>query len=190
MRVLAIADRRPQIDIPSIIASEGIELVITLGDLAYQDIAALSGVNHIPKIGVYGNHDGGTYMSELGIWDMHTNVWSFQGLQFGGFEGCVRYKQNPSAIMYTQEEALELMKDFPKVDIFLSHCPPYGINDEEEIAHEGFKGLRTYLDIQQPKVWLHGHTYPTEETVIHFYENTRIEYVSGFKLLDLPRKML
>ena len=29
-----------------------------------------------------------------------------------------------------------------------------------------------YIDEKSPRVWLHGHTYPTDE-----YGNTRIEYV-------------
>lgn len=185
MKVLALADRRPDIDIAATIASEHIELIITLGDFTREDIIALAAIKNVPKIGVYGNHDSGMYMAELGIWDMHLKTWDFQGLKFGGFQGCVRYKQNPDAIMYTQEEANHLMQDFPGVDIFLSHCPPRGINDEEEIAHQGFDALHTYLNTQQPKVWLHGHTYPTEETAVKQYGSTRIEYVFRHKIIEL-----
>lgn len=185
MKILAIADKQPEIDITATVASENIELIITLGDLTREDILPLEGIRHIPKIGVYGNHDSGTYMPELGIWDMHLKVWDFQGLRFGGFQGCVRYKENPEAIMFTQEEANLLMQNFPRVDVFISHCPPRGINDEEEIAHQGFDALRRYIDEQQPKVWLHGHTYPTDETVIKQHGNTRIEYVFKQKIITL-----
>ncbi len=185
MKVLVIADRRPEIDIVSTIATENIELVITLGDLTREDILGLAEIKNIPKIGIYGNHDSGTYMPELGIWDMHLKIWDFQSLRFGGFQGCVRYKENPDAIMFTQDQANALMRDFPKVDVFISHFPPRGINDEEEIAHQGFDALRKYIDEQQPKVWLHGHTYPTDERVIKQYGNTRIEYVFKHKILEL-----
>lgn len=185
MKVLVIADRRPEIDIASVVASENIELVITLGDLTREDILGLAEVKHIPKIGVYGNHDSGMYMPEFGIWDMHLKIWDFQGLRFGGFQGCVRYKENPDAIMCTQEEANSLMQNFPKTDVFISHCPPRGINDEEEIAHQGFDALRKYIDEQQPKVWLHGHTYPTDETVVRQHGNTRVEYVFKYKIVEL-----
>lgn len=185
MKVLAIADKRPDIDIASAVNSEGIELIITLGDLTREDILGLEAVKHIPKIGVYGNHDSGLYMPELGIWDLHLKIWDFQGVRFGGFGGCVRYKENPDAIMFTQDEANALMKDFPKVDVFISHCPPRGINDEEEVAHQGFDALRKYIDEQQPKVWLHGHTYPSDETIIKQHGNTRIEYVMKHKIVNL-----
>lgn len=185
MKVLVIADHRPKIDISFVVEREGIELIITLGDLTREDIIALTTITNIPKIGVYGNHCSGTYMSELGIWNMHRKFWDFKGYRFGGFEGCVRYKDNPQAVMYTQEEANSLMKNFPYVDIFISHCPPRGINDEDEVAHQGFDALRTYLDRKRPKIWLHGHTYPTAETLVKNYSTTRIEYVSEYKILDL-----
>ena len=45
---------------------------------------------------------------------------------FGGFQGCVRYKENPLAIMYTQEEADKMFAVFPPVDVFITHCPLAG----------------------------------------------------------------
>ena len=185
MKALVIADRRPEINISSTITDQSIELVITLGDLTREDILSLADVAHIPKIGVYGNHDSGTYMPGLGIMDIHLKIWDYKGLRFGGFQGCVRYKENPQAIMFTQEEADLLMRDFPKVDVFISHCPPRGINDEAEVAHQGFNALRRYIDEQQPRVWLHGHTYPSDSTVIKQHHNTRVEYVWAYKILEI-----
>jgi Icc-related predicted phosphoesterase len=185
MKILVIADRNPHIAIEEVVAQESVELVITLGDLTREDILGLERVTHIPKIGVYGNHDSGNYMEGLGIWDMHLKMWDFNGLRFGGFQGCVRYKENPDAIMYTQTEAIQMMQNFPPVDVFLSHCPPRGINDDEEIAHQGFDALRTYLDVQKPKHWLHGHTYPTDDTIVKQHGPTKIEYVFKYKILDL-----
>jgi Icc-related predicted phosphoesterase len=185
MKVLAIADRRPMINILEVVEQEKIELIITLGDLTREDILPLERITHIPKIGVYGNHDSGNYMEELGIWDMHLKVWDFNGLRFGGFQGCVRYKADPTAIMYTQEEAETMMAGFPPVDVFLAHCPPFGINDEEEIAHQGFKALRNYIDQSSPRVLMHGHTYPTEDTVVTQHGHTRIEYVFEYKIVEV-----
>jgi len=183
MNILAIADRRPKIDIIEVVRSNKIELIITLGDLTREDILPLEQITDIPKIGVYGNHDSGSYMTGLGIWDMHLKIWDFNGLKFGGFQGCVRYKDNPDAIMCTQEEAQKLMQGFPAVDVFITHCPPRGINDEEEVAHQGFNALREYIDREQPKVLLHGHTYPTDENIIKRSGITRIEYVYEHKII-------
>jgi Icc-related predicted phosphoesterase len=185
VKVLVIADRNPHIDVAQVVRENHVEMVITLGDLTREDILGLADVTHIPKIGVYGNHDSGSYMEELGIMDMHRKTWQFGGLSFGGFEGCVRYKDNPDAIMYTQTEATEMMRGYPKVDVFISHCPPRGVNDEPEVAHQGFDALRTYLDAQSPAIWLHGHTYPTDETIVRQVGATRIEYVFGHRIVEL-----
>ncbi len=124
-------------------------------------------------------------MKEINMINLHMCTWSFNGYTFGGFQGCVRYKNNPQAIMYTQEEANAMFTHFPPVDIFISHCPPRGINDEEEIAHQGFDALRNYIDKYHPKVLFHGHTYPTEDTIVRKYNSTRIEYVSGLRIIEI-----
>ncbi len=186
MKILAIADRPPRTSIKSILENYPIELICTLGDLDYFSLKELKDINHIPKIGVYGNHDSGTYFEDLGIKNMHLNTFEYKGLIFGGFEGSVRYKENPYAKMYTQEEAFELLKDFPYVDVFISHSPPFGINDEpNELAHQGFKALREYIEVKKPKYFLHGHTYPKEEEIITNFMNTKIIYVFADKIIDL-----
>lgn len=102
MKILVIADRNPKIDVIETVKSANINLIVTLGDLTSADIYQLEYITDIPKIGVYGNHDGGGYMKSLGIWDMHLKTWQFGDRSFGGFQGCVRYKENPDAIMCTQ----------------------------------------------------------------------------------------
>ncbi len=187
MRVLALADRPPLTSLREIVAKEKIELIITLGDFDHGDLVELEQITNIPKIGIYGNHCSGTYMPSLGIMNMHHATWEYKGLTFGGFEGCVRYKESDHAPMYTQEECTELMKGFPPVDVFLSHAPPAGINDEPgDVSHAGFTALRNYMDTIKPMVWLHGHTYPSKEDLVTQAGDTRIEYVFRYKVLDLP----
>lgn len=185
MNILAIADRNPNIDIKQVVHSHNIDIIITLGDLERQDLLSLAEIINIPKIGVYGNHCSGSYMEELGIKNMHLTTTTYKGVTFGGFQGCVRYKENPSAIMYTQEEATLLMQDFPPVDVFICHCPPRGINDEEETAHQGFDALHKYIDKNPPKLLLHGHTYPTEDNIVTQHGTTRVEYVHQSKIITI-----
>ncbi len=186
MKILAIADRAAKESIRSILEREGnVDLICTLGDLDYFSLIELKDIHNIPKIGVYGNHCSGSYLKELGITNIHLNTFEYKGLVFGGFEGSVRYKNDPYAPMYTQEEAAEMLADFPKVDVMLCHCPPFGINDGEEIAHQGFKALRKYIEKYQPKYLLHGHTYPTENTIFTKHQETNIIYVFSDKIVEL-----
>ncbi|MBP7837574.1 metallophosphoesterase [Candidatus Saccharibacteria bacterium] len=186
MKAFVIADRAPQGDIRKLVVDQNIDIIITLGDLDYADLTELKYITDIPKIGVYGNHCLGTYMVPLGIINMHLQAYQWRGIRFGGFQGCVRYKQNPEAIMCTQDEADTKMIGFPAVDVFLSHAPPYGINDEPgDPTHEGFRALREYLEVNKPKVWLHGHTYPSEENIVRQYGDTRIEYIYRQAIVSL-----
>jgi len=185
MKLLAIADRNPNIDIIKTVQEQSIDMIVTLGDLERHDLLQLAQITHIPKLGVYGNHCSGNYMEELGIINMHRKIFIHQGFRFGGLQGCVRYKENPQAIMSTQAETWQMMQGYPPVDIFLTHCPPRGINDEEEIAHQGFDALRDYVEKIHPKMLLHGHTYPTEETVIKEFAGTEIVYVHRSKIVEI-----
>ncbi len=186
MKALVLADKTPGIDYVETVRKEHIEIIVTLGDFMREQLLGLEKITDIPKIGIYGNHDSGTYMPELGIKNLHQATWEYHGLTFAGLQGCVRYKSNPQAIMYTQEEVWEILKNYPQVDIFITHCPPRGINDEEENAHQGFDALLDYIDRKPPKTLLHGHTYPEDSKLITQHGPTKIQYVSGYRIIELP----
>lgn len=185
MIILAIADRRPTRSLIEIVCTQPIDVICTLGDLEYSDIKELAQITHIPKLGVYGNHCTPWYFTDLGIQNMHLQTQSYQGLVFGWFEWCVRYKPSSYAKIYTQEESQSLLSQMPKVDIMLCHCPPYGINDDtQDISHTGFLGLKEYMDNQHPKHLLHGHTYPHEQwNLTTQYHTTAIHYVYEEKVV-------
>ncbi len=51
--------------------------------------------SHLPKLGVYGNHDDEPYMTWFGIDDVHVNRIDLDnGISFSGFEGCVSYRRS------------------------------------------------------------------------------------------------
>lgn len=184
MNILTIADQPPRQSILKTLRENNIDLIATLGDLELSQIRELEQVTNIPKIGVYGNHCSGNYFSELGIQNMHLQTFSFGGLIFGGFEGCVRYKESSYAKMYTQEESTKMLSDFPRVDIMLTHCPPYGINDDTtDIAHTGYQGLLDYITVKEPQYLFHGHTYP--DVPVKKWQNTNIVYVYGDKIVTI-----
>lgn len=181
MKILAISDRAPD-NLRETLANDYFDLIITLGDLSYFDIKELEFTN-IPKIGVYGNHCTRGYMELLGIKNMHLTTFEFGGMTFGGFEWCVRYKPG-NHVMYTQYEATEMLKNFPKVDVFLSHCPPRGINDNDDEPHHGFDAIRSYLDVHSPKILMHGHTYDYWNFVSK-YKNTQIFYIEKERIIEI-----
>ena len=186
MNILAIADRPPEKPIPEILRQNNIDVIVTLGDLELHQIRGLELVTDIPKLGVYGNHCSGMYFESLGIQNMHLQTVEIGGRVFGGFEGCVRYKNSPTAKMYTQEESIQMLAEFPRVDVMLTHAPPFGINDEpDDVTHAGFKGLENYVHQHEPAYLFHGHTYPEDPDVIRKVGNTSIVYVSGTRVVEI-----
>lgn len=186
LRLLVIADRAPSRPVRELLAGERVDAILTLGDLELSQIRDLELITDIPKLGVYGNHCSGSYMDDVGLVNMHLNTTTIQGVTFGGFEGSVRYKDSKYAKMYTQEEASAMLASFPRVDVMLAHCPPYGINDDQtELAHTGFQGLLAYLDEKRPSYLFHGHTYPTEASLVRRHGDTRIEYVFGERFVEV-----
>lgn len=186
MVILAISDRPPKLSIMSLIEKHPVNLICTLGDLDYFILQELERITNIPKIGVYGNHCSGNYFSSLNIQNMHLKTFECNGITFGGFEGSIRYKESAYAKMYTQDEAKELLKNFPTVDVFLAHSPPYGINDEpNSSSHQGLIAIKEYIENKKPKYFLHGHTYPTKENLVAKYRDTNIVYVFEDKIIEI-----
>ena len=112
MKILAIADRPPRKGLKELVEKEGVELIVTLGDLEYLQLIELNNIN-VPKIGVYGNHCSGNYFNDLGIQDIHLQTFEFGGMTFGGFEGSHKYKEDKYAKMYTKRFSLCRCFSFP-----------------------------------------------------------------------------
>jgi sensor histidine kinase YesM len=154
-----------------------------LGDLYYMDIEAFKDFPNIPKIWVYWNHCDWIYMPELLINNLHLKTFDFWWLTFWWFQGCMKYKN--WRFQYTQEEAIEMMANFPKVDVFISHCPPFWINDDQtDHAHIGFTALKDYIDNNWPKYFFHGHTY-NNGSFTDKYNETNIVYVHREKIMSI-----
>lgn len=184
MKLLLLADHEPTKPLQIILEENpDVDLIVTLWDLYYMDIEAFKNFPDIPKIWVYGNHCDWMYMPWLWINNLHLKTFEFWWLVFGWFEWCVKYKN--ARFQYTQEEANELIKDFPKVDIFISHCPPFWINDNQtDPAHIWFKTILNYLDNFKPIYLFHWHTYDDWKFVSK-YNDTNIIYVHREKIIEI-----
>jgi uncharacterized protein len=185
MRLLALADCPPHADPYEIARQAHVDAVLCLGDLDPAWIETLDRVK-VPKLGVYGNHDG-AYMAALGITDLHLRRVEVGGVSFAGFEGCVRYRDGPH--QYTQEEATGLARGLPPADVLVCHAPPAGVNDEPgDRAHEGFEGLREWVRANVPQLVLHGHTHPRPGGGVRKIGPTQVLHVSGARIAQLPAR--
>ena len=162
----------------------GVEAVICLGDLDRAWIEPLARLK-LPRLGVHGNHDPPDLLREVEVEDLHGRRTSLGGLTVAGFEGCVRYGGG-GPHHYTQRQAAKLAKRLPAADVLLTHCPPFGINDDPgDPAHVGWKGLLEWVDHHRPRHLLHGHTHQVAGLAASRYGDTRVHWISGARVLQL-----
>ena len=158
---------------------QDVDLIFGCGDLPYTYLEYLLSVLNTPLFYVPGNHDpefnphrslahteGGTNL------DLRTA--SAKGLLLAGLGGCIRYR--PDGVnQYTQKQAftrayvllvrllVSQVRYGRKLDILITHSPPFGIHDDNSAAHRGLKALNFLIRVAGPRYHFHGHT--------HFYRN-------------------
>ena len=183
---------------------QDVGLILGCGDLPYTYLEYLVTVLNVPLYYVPGNHDP-TYnphrpvsYAEGGL-NLDLKTASAKGLFLAGFGGSIRYR--PDGVnQYTQGQAyfrvyillLRLMvsriRYGRKLDILISHSPPFAIHDDDTYAHQGLKALNFLIRVARPRYHFHGHT--------HFYRNnledavtqvgrTTIMNIFPYKLVEL-----
>ncbi len=158
------------------------DLLVTTGDLSIFDFPGLEESKpKKPAFGVYGNHDSGSYLERLGVVNLHNRVYDFGGLRWGGFQGCLKYKE--SDLMYTEEEAGKWADNFPYVDVLLLHAGPEGmLDDPTDLVHVGSKNVRRYVTEKRPRYVFVGHQYSDD---FMEFEGTKIYRSFGARIIEI-----
>jgi Icc-related predicted phosphoesterase len=161
---------------------ESCDVLVTTGDLTFFDLNPIeSKINKKPAFGVYGNHDSGQYMEELGIINLHNQVYDYDGLKWGGFQGSIKYKD--SGIMYTEEDAKNFADNFPYVDVLLLHAGPKDmLDDNSDFIHTGSEHIRRYVLEKKPKYVFVGHQYSDDELTV---DRTKIFRTYGARTIEI-----
>lgn len=145
--------------------------------------------------GVYGNHCTQEYMPRNGLVDLvgdrelparrgTLRLPGQRALSVLAVQGCVRYKPDVDDVLFTQDEYAAALDAIPAADLVITHCPPAGVNDGEDAAHNGIDALRRWVDRHHPRWLLHGHTYDNPKVSCH--GETDVFYVHGHALITLP----
>lgn len=167
MHVLAVSDRRHRAlyDYFDRERWKNIDLVVSCGDIDAGYLSFL--VTMIPKPLLYvpGNHDQ-AYLKNPpeGCDSINDKVVAIQGVRIGGLGGSYWY--NGKDLQYTERQMLKrgrkLMRMARKMgglDLLVTHAPPAGVHDLEDVCHRGFQAFRTIIDAMTPKVLVHGHNH-------------------------------
>jgi uncharacterized protein len=72
------------------------------------------------------------------------------GLTFGGFQWSWKYKPRGN-YLYEQNQVEMALKDFPPVDVFVTHNSPRGVHDKEDDTHYGFEAFNDYIKTKCPR---------------------------------------
>ena len=170
----------------------GVDLILGCGDLPYYYLDYVASKLNAPLYFVRGNHgspleysETGKYPGPLGGVDLHRRVVCEQGFLIAGVEGSLRYRNGP--YQYSQSEMwFHVLRLIPSLllnrarygrflDIFVSHSPPWGIQDRPDLPHQGIKAFRWLLEVFKPAYHFHGHIHvykPEDEIETRFCRTT------------------
>jgi Icc-related predicted phosphoesterase len=181
-----------------------IELLLGCGDLPYPYLENLLTLLNIPLYYVPGNHDpiynqDNSLAHVEGGTNLDLKVVRFKKFLIGGFGGSIRYRPDGTN-QYSQTDAyLRAFRLLPRfllnrlnygraLDILITHSPPFGVHDEETLAHQGLKAINWLIRLAQPRYHFHGHTHfqrrnlsPSESV----HDLTKIINVFPYKVIEV-----
>ena len=143
------------------------DLIISCGDLKASYLSFLVTMARCPVLYVHGNHDTG-YENKppegCDCIDDHFVV--YNGVRILGLGGCRKYHPGPH--QYTEKQMRRRIWKLKfqlwrhrGVDIVVTHAPPEGLGDDDDVAHWGFKSLRDLIEKYHPAYLVHGHVHMT-----------------------------
>ena len=144
---------------------EGIDLVLSCGDLPSEYLSFLTCFTHAPILYIHGNHDG-KYEKKPpeGCICIEDTIYVHKGIRILGLGGCMRYNRGPH--QYTDKQMMQRIRRLrfklwrsKGIDILLTHSPAYQLGDDEDLAHRGFESFLYFIDKYAPKLMAHGHVH-------------------------------
>ena len=167
MRILAISDTESKYlwDYFEKSKLEGIDLIISCGDLDPHYLSFLATFTTAPVLYVHGNHDV-KYEKRPpeGCICIEDQILVYKGLRILGLGGSMRY--NDGAHQYTEWEMVNRVRKLwfqffrrGGIDILVTHAPAYQLNDGRDLPHQGFKAFRKIIEKYKPRFFIHGHVH-------------------------------
>ncbi len=170
-----------------------IDLIIGCGDLEYYYLEFVLTALNAPLFFVRGNHDKVVEYSGIGQRtapgggvDLHRRIVRHKGLLLAGVEGSLRYRYGQ--FQYTQAEMWQHVFSLVPgllynrlrygrfLDVFVTHAPPAGIHDREDLTHQGINAFLWLIRVFQPAYHFHGHihVYRPDEVIETLVGSTQV----------------
>ena len=167
MKIMAISDHESELlwDYFDKSYLEGIDLILSCGDLHPHYLSFLVTFAHAPVLYVHGNHDGKYEQTPPeGCICIEDQIYVHNGVRILGLGGSMRYKPGPH--QYTESQMRKRVRKLwlklkyrRGFDILLTHSPAYQLNDGDDLPHRGFDVFRTLMDKYKPAFFVHGHVH-------------------------------
>ena len=176
---------------------EGIDLILSAGDLKAEYLSFLVTMANRPLLYVPGNHDGSyAQRPPEGCQCIDGKLVTVAGLRILGLGGSALYNGGPN--QYTEREMRRRIDRMRLklalaggVDIVLTHAPVRGFGDEDNMTHRGFEAFFPLLDKYRPRYLVHGHIhqrYGVNRPRSFQYGQTTIINATGRYVLEIPDK--
>lgn len=174
-----------------------VDLLLSCGDLPSVYLEFITSVLNVPLFYVRGNHDEGYQETPPGGEDLHQRFVEYNGVSFYGLEGSMRYNDNP--LQYSESQMTQMVLKAGLrlryrrarygcgVDVFVTHSPPQGIHDGEDLPHRGFGAMLRFMDWYRPRYMVHGHvhTYDRRNVTQTVYHDTQIININPVMVMEV-----
>lgn len=197
MRILAVADEECMALWDNYVPGrlKEYDLILSSGDLHAAYLSFLVTMARCPVMYVHGNHDIGYAVTEPeGCDSIDGQIVEYRGLRILGLGGCRRYR--PGQHQYSEREMRRRIRKlrwqiakYGGVDIVVTHAPPLGVGDAEDLPHMGFESLLELIDRHHPRYLLHGHIHLRYGLGLQRekeYHGTQVINVCEKYVIDIP----
>ena len=131
---------------------DGYDLIISCGDLKADYLSFLVTMARCPVLYVHGNHDG-IYKQKRpeGCFCLEDKIMKVEGLRILGLGGSRKY--NGGEHQYSEGQMKRRIRKLrwqlwknKGVDLVVTHAPPAGVGDSDDIAHRGFEAFLELIE--------------------------------------------
>ncbi len=175
-------------------AINGIELILSSGDLPPEYLTALRHRYDVPLLYVLGNHDIRYGASPpLGCTHIDRRIVHIGKIKIIGFSGSRWYNGNIN--QYSEDQMAGFIKKMRfalwrsrGVDVVVTHAPPRFIHDAEDRCHRGFRSFCGFIDKYQPHHFVHGHIhahFESDAERITTVNSTLVINVYGYHVFEI-----
>jgi Icc-related predicted phosphoesterase len=213
MKILALSDEVVEfLYSPRIKERFGdVDFVVGCGDLPFYYLEFVVTMLSKPLYYVHGNHDKPSQFLSDGriisraegcepVENLSVRVKLADGdVLLAGLGGSMYYNRGPH--QYSQAEMqTRVLKLAPSLlvnrsrhgrflDVLITHAPPRGIHDGQDLAHTGFDAFLQLMDRFRPRFLLHGHShvYRNDAVTATRYRTTQVINVYPFRLIEFEK---